>query len=65
MSAYNLAVMFYFLSVFSIELGDRNEKKRVSRMQENAYLSIKNCSAYRALKQTPDPIHINMLTSLM
>ena len=41
-----------FLSVFGIELGVRNKRKRVSRMWENAYFSMKNLVS-GALKQAP------------
>ena len=37
-----------FLSTFSIKIDVKNERKRVSRMCENAYLSIKNPKASRA-----------------
>ena len=45
--------MYYFYQFFGVELIIKNE--RVSRMWENAYLSIKYPKVSRALKQTPDP----------
>ena len=39
-----------FLSTFGVKIDVKNERKRVSRMCENAYLSIKNPKASRALK---------------
>ena len=48
---------------FGIEIDVKNEGKRVSRMCENAYLSIKNPKASRALKQAMDPGR-RLLTSL-
>ena len=47
--------MFYFYPFLVVEVGVRNDSKRVSRMRENAYLSIKNPNASRALKQGPRP----------
>ena len=44
-----------FLSTFGFEIDVKNERKRVSRMWENAYLSIKNPKASRALKRALDP----------
>ena len=44
-----------YLEVLGVKLGVRNERKGVSRMWENVYLSIKNPKASRALKQAPDP----------
>ena len=44
-----------FLSTFGIKIDVKNERKRVSRMCENAYLSIKNPKASRALKRALDP----------
>ena len=52
-----------FLSTFGVKIDVKNERKRVSRMCENAYLSIKNPKASRALKQALDPGH-RLLTSL-
>ena len=52
---YNL--MFYFLSAFGVEAAVKNERKRVTRMWENAYLSIKNPKASRVLKQALEPGH--------
>ena len=50
-----------FLSTFGVKIDVKN--KRVSRMCENAYLSIKNPKASRALKRALDPGH-RMLTLL-
>ena len=44
-----------FLSTFGVKIDVKNERKRVSRMCENAYLSIKNPKASRALKWALDP----------
>ena len=44
-----------FLSTFGVEKDVKNWRKRVSRMWENAYLSIKNPKASRALKWALDP----------
>ena len=44
-----------FLSTFGVKIDVKNERKRVSRMWENAYLSIKNPKASRALKRALDP----------
>ena len=44
-----------FLSTFGVKIDVKNERKRVSRMCENAYLSIKNPKASRALKRALDP----------
>ena len=44
-----------FLSTFGVIIDVKNERKRVSRMCENAYLSIKNPKASRALKRALDP----------
>ena len=44
-----------FLSTFGVKIDVKNERKRVSRMCENAYLSIKNPKASRALEQALDP----------
>ena len=52
-----------FLSTFGVEIDVKNERKRVSRMWENAYLSIKNPKASRALKWALDPGH-KLLASL-
>ena len=52
-----------FLSTFGVKIDVKNERKRVSRMCENAYLSIKNPKASRALKWALDP-HRRLLTSL-
>ena len=52
-----------FLSTFGVKIDDKNKRKRVSRMCENAYLSIKNPKASRALKQALDPGR-RMLASL-
>ena len=52
-----------FLSTFGVKINVKNKRKRVSRMCENAYLSIKNPKASRALKQALDPGR-RMLTSL-
>ena len=41
----NFLFMFIFLSAISVELGVRNERKRVTGMWENTYLSIKNPKA--------------------
>ena len=41
-----------FLSDLGVEKAVKNERKRVSRMWKNAYLSIKIPKASRALKQT-------------
>ena len=43
-----------FLSTFGVKIDVKNKRKRVSRMCENAYLSIKNPKASRALKQPLD-----------
>ena len=43
-----------FLLAFGVELGAKIDRKRVSRMWENAYLSIKNPRASRALKEVDD-----------
>ena len=55
--------MLLFLSTFGVKIDVKNKRKRVSRMCENAYLSIKNPKASRALKRALDPSH-KMLTSL-
>ena len=47
--------MFYFLSVFGVELGVRNDRKWVSRMWKNAYLSIKNLGSSLAHLRALDP----------
>ena len=52
-----------FLSTFGVKIDVKNKRKRVSRMCENAYLSIKNPKASRALKRALDPGR-RMLTSL-
>ena len=52
-----------FLSTFGVKIDVKNERKRVSRMCENAYLSIKNPKASRALKRALDPGH-RLLASL-
>ena len=52
-----------FLSTFGVKIDVKNKRKRVSRMCENAYLSIKNPKASRALKRALDP-GCRMLTSL-
>ena len=44
-----------FLSTFGVKIDVLNKRKRVSRMCENAYLSIKNPKASRALKRALDP----------
>ena len=44
-----------FLSTFGVKIDVLNKRKWVSRMCENAYLSIKNPKASRALKQALDP----------
>ena len=44
-----------FLSTFGVKIDVKNKRKRVSRMCENAYLSIKNPKASRALKRALDP----------
>ena len=44
-----------FLSTFGVKIDVKNERKRVSRMCENAYLSIKNPKASRALKRALGP----------
>ena len=44
-----------FLSTFGVKIDVKNERKRVSRMCENAYLSIKNPKASSTLKQALDP----------
>ena len=44
-----------FLSTFGVKIDVKNERKRVSRMCENAYLSIKNPKASRAHKRALDP----------
>ena len=44
-----------FLSTFGVKIDVKNERKRVSRMCENAYLSIKNPKASRALKRPWTP----------
>ena len=44
-----------FLSTFGVKIDVLNKRKRVSRMCENAYLSIKNRKASRALKRALDP----------
>ena len=44
-----------FLSTFGVKIDVKNERKRVSRMCEIAYLSIKNPKASRALKRALDP----------
>ena len=43
-----------FLSTFGVKIDVKNKRKRVSRMCENAYLSIKNPKASRALKRAVD-----------
>ena len=52
-----------FLSTFGVKIDVKNERKRVSRMCENAYLSIKNPKASRALKRALEPGRI-LLASL-
>ena len=52
-----------FLSTFGVKIDVKNKRKRVSRMCENAYLSIKNPKASRALKWALDP-GCRMLASL-
>ena len=52
-----------FLSTFGVKIDVKNERKRVSRMCENAYLSIKNPKASRALNRALDPGH-RLLASL-
>ena len=52
-----------FLSTFGIKIDVLNKRKRVSRMCENAYLSIKNPKASRALKRALD-LGRRMLASL-
>ena len=52
-----------FLLTFGVKIDVKNERKRVSRMCENAYLSIKNPTASRALKLALDPGR-RLLTSL-
>ena len=44
-----------FLSTFGVKIDVLNKRKRVPRMCENAYLSIKNPKASRALKRALDP----------
>ena len=46
-----------FLSASGVEVDIKNERKRLSRMWENAYWSIKNPKASTALKQALDPDH--------
>ena len=53
-----------FLSTFGVKIDVKNERKRVSRMCENAYLSIKNPKASKALKRALDP-SCRLLASLM
>ena len=53
-----------FLSTFGVEVDVKNWRKRISRMWENAFLSIKIPKASRALKWALDPSH-KLLTSLM
>ena len=50
-----------FLSTFGVKIDVKNKRKRVSRMCENAYLSIKNPKASRALKRALDPGSCRML----
>ena len=52
-----------FLSTFGVKIDVKNERKRVSRMCENVYLSIKNPKASRAHLRALDPGH-RLLTSL-
>ena len=52
-----------FLSTFGVKIDVLNKRKRVSRMCEIAYLSIKNPKASRALKRALDPGR-RMLASL-
>ena len=52
-----------FLSTFGVKIDVKNKRKRVSRMCENAYLSIKNPKASRARLRALDPGR-RMLTSL-
>ena len=52
-----------FWSTFGVKKDVLNKRKRVSRMCENAYLSIKNPKASRALKWALDPGR-RMLASL-
>ena len=47
--------MLYFYQHFGVKIDVKNERKRVSRMCENAYLSIKNPKASRALRRALDP----------
>ena len=51
---------------FGVEINVRNDRKRVSRMWENAYLSTENPRASRALKRALDPgcIWLALLTWL-
>ena len=41
-----------FLPIFDVELHVRNERKRVSKMWDNAYLNIDNLKASRVIKLT-------------
>ena len=52
------------LYIFSIEVNIRNERKRVFRISENAYLCIKNPRASRANLKALDssPIWLTLLT---
>ena len=52
-----------FLSTFGVKIDVKNERRIVSRMCENAYLSLKNPIASRALKWALNPSH-RLLASL-
>ena len=51
-----------FPSAFGIELAVKNERKRVSKMWENAYLSIKNPKA--PWPQMACFVHVTLLSTL-
>ena len=55
--------MLYFYQLLASKINVKNKRKRVSRICENAYLSIKNPKASRALKRALDPSR-RMLASL-
>ena len=52
-----------FLSTFGVKIDVKNERKKVSRMCDNAYLSIKSPKASRVLQWALDP-GCRLLTSI-
>ena len=53
-----------FHTIFGVQLNVRNEKKGVSRMRENVYLSIKSPKASRTQLSGPLTLTTENLTSL-